>query len=256
MTRHLINHKLKLGIVLFILGLVGIFSILTMEIPLPPEVVAILNEQFSQEQIKLLMLINPTIMLIVAVIGGVLLHDKVKLGVPLIEKLLGIKNNLSNPTEILVYGVAAGLLSGILLSLIGFVFTPVLPLEFMELGETLKPTLAARFLYGGLTEEILMRFGLMTFIVWLCSKIFGPTKPIIYWVGIFLAAIIFAFGHFPIAYQAVGNPSSSLLTYILIGNAVGGIIFGWVYWKKGLESAFIAHIFTNIILVGAEPILK
>ena len=96
MTRHPINHKLKLGITLFILGLIGIFSILTMEIPLQPEAVAILKDKFSQEQIKLLMLINPTIMLIVAVIVGVILYEKVKLTVPLIEKLLVIKNNLTN----------------------------------------------------------------------------------------------------------------------------------------------------------------
>lgn len=256
MTRHPINHKLKLGITLFILGLIGIFSILTMEIPLQPEAVAILKDKFSQEQIKLLMLINPTIMLIVAVIVGVILYEKVKLTVPLIEKLLGIKNNLTNEAEILKYGIAAGILSGILVSLVAFIFIPILPSEFMKLTETLRPSLAARFLYGGITEEILMRFGLMTFVVWVCSKIFNNTSPIVYWIGILTVALIFALAHFPIAYQAVGNPSSLLLVYILIGNSIGGIIFGWLYWKKGLETAFIAHIFLHVILVLAEPVLN
>lgn len=123
------------------------------------------------------------------------------------------------------------------------------------MGESLKPTLSARFLYGGLTEEILMRFGLMTLLVWIASKIFKGTKPIVFWTGIIIASIIFALGHFPIAYQAVEDPSTGLLTYILFGNTIGGLIFGWLYWKKGLESAFLAHIFAHIIMVIAEPML-
>ncbi len=101
-----------------------------------------------------------------------------------------------------------------------------------------------------------MRFGLMTLIIWIASKLFWGTKPIAYWTGIIIASIIFALGHFPIAYQAVENPSTGLLSYILIGNTTGGLIFGWLYWKKGLESAFIAHIFAHIILVFTELIIK
>src|SRR5690606_17959310 len=129
-------------------------------------------------------------------------------------------------------------LAGVLLTVAGLIFDFIIPLEFKELGQNLQPSLAARFLYGGLTEEILMRFGLMTFLVWLCSKIFRGIKPVIYWIGILVSALIFAFGHFPIVYQSVQNPSTGLLTYILTGNSIGGIIFGWLYWKKGLESAF------------------
>jgi hypothetical protein len=214
-----------------------------------------LKDKFTANQIKLLILINPTILLVVAVIIGTLLYQKVNLKVPLIEKVVGIENKNLNLSGILKYGVLGGILSGILLSLVGFVYHPVLPAAFKELGESIQPTLAARFLYGGLTEEILMRFGLMTFVVWLGSKILKGTKSGVYWTGIIVAAIIFALGHFPIAFQAVENPTTVLLTYILIGNSIGGVIFGWLYWKKGLESAFIAHIFTHVIMVLAEPIL-
>jgi len=55
--------------------------------------------------------------------------------------------------------------------------------------------------------------------------------------------------------MAVENPTTGLLLYIFIGNAIGGIIFGWLYWKKGLESAIIAHIFTHVIMVLAEQLI-
>ncbi len=251
------NKKIILGIILTIIGLIGIASILTMNISLPSEAEAILKEKFTAEQIKLLTLINPTIMLVVAVIIGTILYQKVHLKVPIIEKIVGLNKDNPEVFNILRYGIWGGIITGVLLSLVvGIVFNPILPAEFLELGESLKPTLTARFLYGGFTEEILMRFGLMTLLVWISSKIFKGTKPIVYWIGIVIAAIIFALGHFPIAYQAVGNPSMGLLSYILIGNTIGGLVFGWLYWKKGLESAFIAHIFAHVIMVMAEPMLN
>lgn len=250
------KKKIVLGVILVILGMIGVASILTMKIPIPPDAEAILKEKFTPIQIKLLTLINPAIMLIVAVFGGVMLHEKVKLQVPVIQKVAGLRDDPIDIFEILRYGILAGILSGILLSLVGLVFNPIIPSEFVELGEKLKLTLAARFLYGGFTEEILMRFGLMTFLVWICSKIFRGLKPEVYWTGIVVAAVLFAIGHFPIAFQSVDNPSFPFLAYILIGNSIGGIIFGWVYWKKGLEGAFLAHLFTHVILVFAGPFVS
>lgn len=250
------KQKTLIGTFLFGLGLIGILSMLTMEIPLPPEIEKVLKEQFTSEQIQLLTLINPTIILIISVLIGTVLYRKVNLSSPLIEHTIGLKNDPLNISNIFKYGLFGGIISGVLLSFVNFIFKPILPSEFLELGESLKPTLAARFLYGGLTEEILMRFGLMTLIVWLSSKILKGTKPLAYWIGISMAAVIFALGHFPIAFQAVNNPSIGLLTYILIGNTIGGLLFGWLYWKKGLESAFIAHIVTHTIMLSYEQLFQ
>ncbi len=250
------TKKTLLGIILVAVGIVGILSMLTMDIPLPTEAEAIFKDKFTTGQIKLLILINPTILLVVCAIIGTILYQKVNLKVPIIEKLIGIRKERVNISDILKYGILGGILSGILLSLVSLIFNPILPIEFIKLGKSIKPTLLARFLYGGLTEEILMRFGLMTLIIWICSKIFKGIKPFVFWAGIIITAILFGFGHFPIAYQAIDNPSTGLLAYILIGNSIGGIIFGWLYWKKGLESAFIAHIFTHVIMVLTEQFLN
>ena len=242
------NEKLILGIILFLLGLTGVLSILTMDIPLPEEAKKVLLNQFSSGQIKLLILINPTVMLVVAVIIGVVLHKKVHLEVPIIEGMIR-KERSGSLSSILKYGIVGGLIAGILVSLVGLIFYPILPEEFIAFGERLQPSLAARFLYGGFTEEIIMRFGLITLIVWVLYKIVRKANAAIYWTGIMVAALLFAVGHFPIAFQAVDQPSALLLTYLLVGNTIGGIIFGWLYWKKGLESAFLAHIFAHVVIV-------
>jgi membrane protease YdiL (CAAX protease family) len=250
------KQQILLGSILLIIGIIGVLSILTMNIPLPPEAEAVLREQFTSQQIKFLTLVNPTIMLIMAVVLGTVFYKNLNFKLPIIERLVGIKNNKINLPNLLIYGISGGILSGAIITVIAFVFNPILPEEFLAISKSFEPSLAGRFLYGGITEEILMRFGLMTFLVWLCSLIFKGTKPVIYWIGIALSSLLFAVGHFPTLFAAIETPSSLMLIYILVANTIGGVIFGWLYWKKGLEAAFIAHVFTHVILILAEPILN
>jgi hypothetical protein len=249
------NVKLKLGIALFILGLFGVFSMLTVTIPLeslPKEVL----DKISPQTLKYLVLINPTILLLIAVVVGTLLYDKVGFSVPTISSILKIEQPKIKLIEQVKFGVFFGLLAGILITVIGIVFKSSLPQEFIELGNKIKITTVARFLYGGLTEELLMRFGFMTLVVWLIFKITKNLNSSTYWTGIFIASILFAVGHFPVVFNAVQSPTISLLTYVLIGNSIAGLFFGWLYWKKGLEAAFIAHIFAHVAMIIGEQIFQ
>jgi len=244
------------GLVIFALGMLGVFSVLTMELPIPEEAATLLNERFSPFQIKLLLLINPTVLLILAVLAGTLLHRKVGLEVPVIHDLVYMKSLHPAVKEIVQFGVIGGVISGILITGVSLFFESLTPDEFARLGEQVQPGILARFLYGGITEEILLRFGFMTLIVWILFKIVKRTPPAIYWVGILISTLLFAVGHFPVVFQAVESPSALLLGYILIGNSVGGFIFGWLYWKKGLESAMIAHMFAHVVMLLAEPLMN
>lgn len=248
------RKKISLALLLYLLGMIGVLSLMTMDIPLPPEAETLLKERFSDDQIKLLLLVNPALMLGVAVVMGTYLFRLVHLQVPILEKAVGLNDHV-NYMDVIKSGIFGGILTGIAISLTGWAFFPVLPEEFIQLSENLKPSLAARFLYGGITEEILMRFGLMTFIVWLLSVITKRKTNGIYITGILASALLFAIGHFPIAYQAIENPSAYVLAYIMIGNTLGGLVFGWLYWKKGLESAFLAHMMAHVVMVSAEPFL-
>mgnify|MGYP000046423268 CR=1 FL=1 len=243
------KERLFTGIILFLFGMTGVFSLLSMEVTLPAEAEEMLAGRFTTQQIKWLSLINPTVLLIITVVVGNILHERVNLDVPLIKGLIR-KEKRENIQKIILFGMAGGIIAGIFILMVGAAYEPLLSDEFLKMGENIHTSLAVRFLYGGITEEILMRFGLMTFFVWLLSKIFKSLNAKIYWGGILLAALLFAVGHFPVVFQAVGSPSALLLSYIVLGNSIGGIIFGWLYWKRGLESAFIAHIFTHVVMVS------
>jgi NADH:ubiquinone oxidoreductase subunit 5 (subunit L)/multisubunit Na+/H+ antiporter MnhA subunit len=104
------RKKLYLGLILAILGLIGTASLLTMDFPLPAEIEAALKESFTPAQIKLLLLINPAILVIVAVIVGTLLYQKVNLRVPIIEKWVGINKEPLDVAAILKSGSSVELL--------------------------------------------------------------------------------------------------------------------------------------------------
>ena len=237
--------KLKLGLILFVLGFLGVLTLLTGTIiPLPDEFA-----ELSPIAVKALTLANPTIMLLVAVLVGTILHDKVNLTVPVISSFLKRESVRPATIQALKFGIPLGLLTGIVIVVIALVFNAIIPLEFEVLESGFQPTLLMRFGYGGITEELLLRFGVMTFIVWAISRLAKKLNNPIYWTGVIVSTLLFAVGHFPVVFASVPAPSFTLLIYVLIGNSVGGLVFGWLYWKKGLESACIAHMFAHVAMV-------
>ena len=96
-------------------------------------------------------------------------------------------------------------------------------------------------LFGSLTEEVNIRWGLMTIIVWISLRIFqsgaGFPKKIFVYSGILLSQILFALAHIPALINfGISNPVWSILTIFMVS-----LPWGWLFWKQGLESAFIAH---------------
>ena len=98
----------------------------------------------------------------------------------------------------------------------------------------------------------------MTLLVWIFFKIKktedGKPTNADMWLAIILAAVIFGIGHLP-TLLAITTPSPLLIVRTIVINCVAGIIFGWLYWKKGLESAMISHFSADIVLHVILPLI-
>ncbi|MFF0827100.1 type II CAAX prenyl endopeptidase Rce1 family protein [Brevibacillus sp. NPDC003359] len=99
--------------------------------------------------------------------------------------------------------------------------------------------------YGGVCEEVLMRLGVMTVVVFLAQKI--GLMGISYWLGICVAAIVFAVSHLPTNYMTYGK-GKMVTVWTLLLNGILGILFGFLYWRYGLEAAIISHFSADIVL--------
>ncbi len=104
-------------------------------------------------------------------------------------------------------------------------------------------------LYGGISEEVMMRWGLMTMICWGLMRLSrkpSPTMPgQIAWTGILASAFLFALGHLP-AMGPAGGLEVLPVVRVLVLNTLAGTVLGWIFWKRSLESAFVAHAFVHV----------
>ncbi len=112
-------------------------------------------------------------------------------------------------------------------------------------------------LYGGLAEEIMMRWGLMSFVAWLGMRLFArnaATLPASIGVAaIVIVALLFAAGHLPAA--AMTAPlTSNVVARTLLLNAVAGLLFGWLFWRRSLESAMVAHASVHVVFAVAQTL--
>lgn len=237
--------------ILFALGMVGVFSAL----PMIPVLISASGQEPSLPMfvIQGLSTLQSGVILFAMVILGDYLSPKVNLGAPLVEAWLQKSWHRIEIKPILFAGVIGGLLGGVMLMGFSQLSLPHLPSEFIASAEAFSPPLYTKLLYGGITEELLIRWGLMSFFVWgffrLTQNQASHVKPVNYWLGILASSFIFGAAHLPVASLLSPVVNMPLVMYIIVGNSLFGLIAGYLYWKKGLESAIIAHILTHVVLV-------
>jgi Type II CAAX prenyl endopeptidase Rce1-like len=243
-----------LFVVLWLMGMTGVLSTLWIGLPIPAEKLPL-----PPIFVKLINLILPTFQLSIAVLVGVNLANKVGLSAPFAQALAsGDRMPLLAIKSQVIPGVIGGVFGGIALSILSSLWLPSLPTDFIAKAEALSHNmpLLSRMLFGGITEEILMRWGLMSLLLWLQWRVFqkahGSPHTVYVAFAIGVTAIVFGLGHLPLAFTLSSQATASLVTYIIVGNAFFGLIAGYLYWQQGLEAAMVAHINVHLVVAIIE----
>ncbi|WP_256391282.1 CPBP family intramembrane glutamic endopeptidase [Natronoarchaeum rubrum] len=115
-------------------------------------------------------------------------------------------------------------------------------------------------LYGGITEELLLRFGLLTGLVWVATTIFRGNRPdgtdasqSIVWGAIVASAVGFGALHLSAA-ALTFEMTAAVVVRTLTLNGLAGVVFGWLYWRRGLVGAIAAHLATDLVLNVVAPL--
>jgi hypothetical protein len=114
--------------------------------------------------------------------------------------------------------------------------------------------LATKLLYGGIVEELLLRWGVMSLFVWIAWRAAGGACPVpawALWSGLVGSSLLFAAGHLPALYLLLPGPPCWFVGLALIANFIPGMLFGWLYWRRGLEAAMIAHALAHLLSTAA-----
>src|SRR5262249_9684302 len=109
---------------------------------------------------------------------------------------------------------------------------------------------------AGFREECWCRLGLMTFFAWVGVKVTRRSPPgaAVIWVADALASLLVGAMHLPQAAGLIGL-TAPVVTFVLVGNGLPGLVFGWLYWRKGLVAAMVSHFAIDIVLKVVVPLL-
>lgn len=183
--------KKMLAALLWFAGMTGVLSLLWINLP-------IAEGDLPLPVIKLLNLISPTFLLSIAVLAGVDLAPRVGFSAPFAE---AVASGSSQKLTVIQAQVIPGLLGGVLGAVVIFgwslLWKPSLPSDFLAKAEQFSKgsPLLMRLLYGGITEEIMLRWGLLTALVWLLWRLLQKAEgtPNVKYVvlAITISAVIF-----------------------------------------------------------------
>jgi len=91
----------------------------------------------------------------------------------------------------------------------------------------------------------------MTAFVWLAWRFLqhrqGAPRVGYVWLAIAASALLFGAGHLPAASALLGALDRNVVTFVIGANTGFGLLFGYMYWSFGLESAMIAHALAHVV---------
>ena len=253
--------KTRIFLILFVAGMLGVVSLLLIDLN---AVVELIPPTSGAEiptitpAIKLLTLVQPTLFLAVAVVIGVALAPRVGLSSPFAECVARGGRCVPELKPQVAPGLLGGLVGGMLIVLTSSASRPFLMTETIDrlraFGQFVP--IPTRILYGGITEELLLRWGFMTVIVWIAWRVLArqASKPttMSYVLAILISSVVFGLGHLPVALTLLPESGIALILFVILGNSEFGIVAGYLYWRYGLESAIIAHMFCHVVLALAH----
>lgn len=243
---------------LLALGLLGMMAIIPIGLELIQSISGKLpapTGPFADMPVRWIILIGAVqniLLLALMILAGLWLAGKIGTGAPVIEGWLRGESIWPRLRQTLVSGMLAGAPVGVILAIALLLLQSRLP----NLPFTLVARIAVwkRFLacfYGGIYEELLTRLFLLSLFAWLISRFNrkGDRRATIgaLWTANILTAILFGLGHLPST--SFFMPITPLVvTAALTLNGIAGITFGYLYFKRGLEAAMLAHFTADFIV--------
>jgi hypothetical protein len=244
----IVNFWLEFSI-LFIATLIGSAAVLPYSLRLLPKDKPL---RMSMSKLVLLSILQGAVIFAIVTGVGLVVAHSIGLGAPFIEMALIGSWSAQAHIPILSISIIFGVLAGIILLIGDLLFLPYWPEALVDTARktTLLENFTASF-YGGINEEILVRFFGLSVLVWLFSRVWhtsiGLPTNAVFWVANVLMAILFGIGHLPALKNLVGKISAVMLVRSLVLNAPIGLMCGWLFWTYGIEAAIVAHFSADIV---------
>lgn len=241
------TQSLRVGLLLWLAGLPGVLSLVWVAEPEWLMALAVPDDTGAVRWAATAVL---SALLALAIWLGGKLGPQVGLGAPLITATVQGRTPWRGIRFLSLPGVAGGVVGAAWLVTLAMLW----PENLSVVDPVYSLPLWHKMLYGGLTEELLLRYGVMSVVMWLLWKTFGDARRRPGWQLGWWAVIITAVltGIFPVylAWSFSGHISVAVLAQLLVCEIMYGLLAGMLFWRYGLESAMLAHSLTYLLSHG------
>lgn len=223
-------------------GVLGVTSMLVQ--PLPATLLELpALQHLSPLLLRLLVLANPLVLVTLLALLGAGVAHRVGLG----SRLAGTAAAGGRPW--VLWSLLVGLALGAAITLLDRLVAPLLGEAWQAVAQRHEPVPAWRALvigtlYGGLAEEVMLRWGVMSALAWLLARAWGA-RPAVFVLAALLAALVFGAAHLPALAQEVALTPAIVARTVAL-NMLAGFAYGLLFWRRGLEAAMLAHAATHL----------
>ncbi|WP_409341055.1 type II CAAX prenyl endopeptidase Rce1 family protein [Paenibacillus sp. MBLB4367] len=206
--------------------------------------------EVSKPKLLMIMIMQNVLLIVIPAIIGTYFGPLVGIREPFLESLFyGETADVQSLWRQTGYGLLWGVVcTGVwLLAYYGYI-RKRMDKESVMLTERLRLRLGllARITSGGINEEVMFRFGLLTLLLWLASLI-APLNEAVVWISLVVTGVVFGLAHIP-GLVAEGCKKTPLLVVTsLFGNLWVAIFCGYALLQFGLISAIVIHIVFHVM---------
>lgn len=239
--------KLRLSLLTWLAGLPGVVSFAWLAYP---ALVSGITLPVPLWVAQLASAAQGSLLLGAAAFAGAALAQRVSLESPVLAAVARGAPMLPPLLRQVVPGAVGGAIGAVIL----WIASGLVPDALAEAQARHALPATVRLLYGGITEEVLLRWGLMTTLVWLFWRLVqrgqGTPSAAVLHVAIVVSAVMFGLGHLPAVAAMAGTVSPALAIYVVTANAAFGMVAGWLFARFGLEAAMLAHVLAHAIVLA------
>jgi len=239
------------------LGVLALPGVLSIALLVPSALGRVLTTRplpMSVAQLTFISVVQAGVITAACILVGLFVAPRVGLRSALVQRMRGESAGRTR----LELGCAVGAVLAVAMMAVDLFFASHYPAEWDALQRTSPPALAttlAGSLYGGIVEEIIFRWAIMSALAWAAWKIWQRDRPVpargVLGAAIVLSAVVFALGHLPVS-GALGVAMPPLFwARIIVANTLVGLAFGWLFRRYTLETAMVAHATFHILLLAA-----
>lgn len=158
--------------------------------------------------------------------------------------------------------IRTGFIIGIVCSIIhllmyyGYLKPKITSKDFTEIeGHYRQTGILSRVFYGGVLEEVIFRWGLLSLFVWIFQLV-GLNNSFSLYTSVFIASLLFAIAHIPSIKLVATEPKKEMYIYTIVGNLWVSVCASVSFIKSGLLAAIIVHILFHIIWYPIQALSK